>query len=32
VIEEKMEEENEKMKRKDWREEHFSGGKILRGG
>jgi len=32
VTEEKIEEENEKMKRKDWRGGHFSGGKILRGG
>jgi len=31
VIEEKMEKENKKMKRKDWREGHFSGGEILRG-
>jgi len=31
VIEEKMEEENEKMKRRDWRGGHFSGGEILRG-
>jgi len=32
VIEEKMEEENKKMKIKDWREGHFSRGEILRGG
>jgi len=31
-IEEKMEEENEKIRRRDWRTEHFSGGEILRGG
>ena len=31
-VEEKMEEENEKIKRRDWRTEHFSGGEILRGG
>ena len=31
-IEEKMEEENEKIKNRDWRTEHFSGGEILRGG
>jgi len=32
MIEEKMEEENKKKRRKDWRTEHFSGGEILRGG
>jgi len=31
-VEEKMEEENEKIKRRDWRTGHFSGGEILRGG
>jgi len=31
-IEEKMEEENEKIRRRDWRAGHFSGGEILRGG
>ena len=30
-IEEKMEEENEKIKNRDWRTEHFSGGEILSG-
>ena len=32
TIEEKMEEENKKIRRKDWRTEHFSGGEILKGG
>jgi len=32
MIEEKMEEETEKIRRKDWRTGHFSGGEILRGG
>jgi len=32
VIEEKMEEKNEKMKRRDWRGGHFSREEILRGG
>jgi len=32
MIEEKMEEENEKMKRRDWRGGYFSRGEILRGG
>ena len=32
MIEAKMEEENEKIKRKHWRTGHFSGGEILRGG
>ena len=32
TIEEKMEEENEKIRRKDWRTGHFSGGEILKGG
>jgi len=32
MIEAKMEEENEKIRRRDWRTEHFSGGEILRGG
>ena len=31
-VEEKMEEENEKIRGRDWRTEHFSGGEILRGG
>jgi len=31
-VEEKMEEENEKIRRRDWRAEHFSRGEILRGG
>ena len=31
-IEENMEEENEKMRGRDWRAGHFSGGEILRGG
>ena len=31
-IEAKMEEENERMGRRDWRTEHFSGEEILRGG
>ena len=29
-IEEKIEEENEKMNKRDWRTEHFSGGEILK--
>jgi len=32
MIEEKMEEENEKIRRRDWRIGHFSGGEILKGG
>jgi len=32
MIEEKIEEENEKIRRRDWRIGHFSGGKILKGG
>jgi len=32
MIEAKMEKENEKIKRKDWRTGHFSRGEILRGG
>jgi len=32
MVEEKMEEENEKIRRRDWRMEHFSGGEILREG
>jgi len=32
MIETKMEEENKRMERKDWRMGHFSGGEILRGG
>jgi len=31
-IEEKMEEENEKIRNRDWRTEHFSRGEILRRG
>jgi len=31
MIKAKMEEENERIKRKDWRTGHFSGGEILRG-
>jgi len=31
-VEEKMEEENEKIRGRDWRTGHFSGGEILRGG
>ena len=31
-IEEGMEEENEKMRGRDWRTGYFSGGEILRGG
>ena len=30
-VEEKMEEENEKIRGRDWRTAHFSGGEILRG-
>jgi len=30
-IEERMEEENEKMSKRDWRTGHFSGGEILKG-
>jgi len=32
TIEEKMEEENEKIRRRDWRTEHFSRGEILKRG
>jgi len=32
MVEEKMEEENEKIRRRDWRTGHFSGEEILRGG
>jgi len=32
MVEEKMEKENEKTRRRDWRMEHFSRGEILRGG
>ena len=32
MIEEKMEEENEKIRGRDWMTEHFSRGEILRGG
>jgi len=31
MIEEKMEKENDKIRRRDWRIGHFSGGEILRG-
>ena len=31
MIEEKMEEENKKIRRRDWRTKHFSGGEILKG-
>ena len=31
-IEEKMEEENEQIRRRDWRTEYFSRGEILKGG
>jgi len=31
-IEEKMEEENEKIRRRDWSTGYFSKGEILRGG
>jgi len=32
MTEEKMEEENKKIRRRDWRTGHFSGREILRGG
>ena len=32
MVEDKIEEENEKIRRRDWRMEHFSRGEILRGG
>jgi len=32
MIEENMEEENEKIRRRDWRTAHFSGGEILKKG
>jgi len=32
MVEEKMEEENEKIRRRDWRTEHFSRGETLGGG
>jgi len=32
MIEEKMEEENEKIRGRDWRTGHFSRGEILKGG
>ena len=32
MIEEKMEQENEKIRRRDWRTGHFSRGEILKGG
>ena len=32
MIEEKMKEENKKIRRRDWRTGHFSGGEILKGG
>jgi len=31
-VKEKMEEENEKIRRKNWKIGHFSRGEILRGG
>jgi len=31
-IEEKMKEKNEKIRNREWRTEHFSGGEILKGG
>jgi len=31
IIEKKMEKENEKIRRRDWRTGHFSGGEILKG-
>ena len=31
MVEAKMEEENKKIRRRDWRTGHFSGGEILRG-
>jgi len=32
MVEAKMEEENKKIRRRDWRTEHFSREEILRGG
>jgi len=32
TIEEKIEEENKNIRRRDWRTEHFSGGEILKRG
>jgi len=32
IIEAKIEEENEKIRRRDWRTGHFFRGEILRGG
>jgi len=32
MIEEKIEEENKKIRRRDWRTGHFSGREILKGG
>jgi len=32
MVEAKIEEENEKIRRRDWRTGHFSRGEILRGG
>jgi len=32
MTKEKMEEENKKIRRRDWRPGHFSGREILRGG
>ena len=32
MIEEKIEKENEKIRRRDWRTENFSGEEILKGG
>ena len=31
MVEAKIEKENEKRRRRDWRTGHFSGGEILRG-
>ena len=31
MVEAKIEKENEKIRRRDWRTGHFSGGEILRG-
>ena len=32
MVEEKIEEENAKIRRRDWKMEHFSRGEILKGG
>jgi len=32
MIEAKMEEENERIRKRDWGTGHFSGGEILKGG